>query len=616
MRAVIALFISWGLLITVSPAEEIRDYYAEPGLNPFKETVNQNFHEHIDPFSGTLQLKYTDLIVPGNGGMDIHIHRVYTSLQEWELGVRRAMGVGWTMHFGRIVVPQAHVDKICNQSIWSVSVRDNPSLELPDGSRELLVLSTEGINTLVTKSNWKAVCGENGIGLVVTSPEGTMYVMDQRETTLDGDSRWYTRLIKDRHDNAIQITYKTDSLGALIIDHVTGGSITGGYDEFIPDGRMVQYEYLDEGTSTIRLHRITAPHHALEYHYTRLPNVVGDYYQLTEVIRPDGTRWKYDYYPQFTEFGQYGSHSLKTVTYPYGGHITYTYQGTEFDLDPLDFTITTTVATKTVSGPDSEAGTWTYTYDPGRWVDPDDPAQRRMDLTTVSGPEGTYRYFHYGYTIAPSGTLWQVGLLHIKEVYEGSALLEQMMQDWGTRLISNENYWHGRDPSRIDNETYAPMLLRTVHHRQGTNYITEHSGHDAFGNPHTIVQSSNLADDPAKTTHLTYYIDPVKWIVHQLEDETIEGIGTIDRSFDENGDLRSEVRYGVATTYTYTPQGDLATRTDARGNTVTYSDHHRGIAQREEHPEGVVITRMVNNSGTVASETDGRGNPAGLPMTD
>ena len=192
MRAVIALFISWGLLTAVSPAEEIRDYYAEPGLNPFKETVNQDFHEHIDPFSGTLQLKYTDLIVPGNGGMDIRIHRVYTSLQEWELGVRRATGVGWTMHFGRIVVPQGHVDKICNQSSWSVSVRDNPSLELPDGGRGLLVLSTEGTNTLVTKSNWKAVCGENGgFGLVVTSPEGTVYVMDQRETTLDGDSRWY-----------------------------------------------------------------------------------------------------------------------------------------------------------------------------------------------------------------------------------------------------------------------------------------------------------------------------------------------------------------------------------------------------------------------------------------
>lgn len=31
--------------------EEIRDFYSEPGLNPFKETIHQENHEHIDPFS-------------------------------------------------------------------------------------------------------------------------------------------------------------------------------------------------------------------------------------------------------------------------------------------------------------------------------------------------------------------------------------------------------------------------------------------------------------------------------------------------------------------------------------------------------------------------------------
>lgn len=62
-----------------SQAEEIRDYYSEPGLNPFKDTLNQSLNEHIDPFSGTLQLKYTDITVPGNGGMDINVNRVYVS---------------------------------------------------------------------------------------------------------------------------------------------------------------------------------------------------------------------------------------------------------------------------------------------------------------------------------------------------------------------------------------------------------------------------------------------------------------------------------------------------------------------------------------------------------
>jgi hypothetical protein len=42
-------------------AEEIRDYYAEPGLNPFEDTASQHFNEHVAPFSGTLQLKYVDL---------------------------------------------------------------------------------------------------------------------------------------------------------------------------------------------------------------------------------------------------------------------------------------------------------------------------------------------------------------------------------------------------------------------------------------------------------------------------------------------------------------------------------------------------------------------------
>jgi hypothetical protein len=64
-----------------SHAEEIRDCYAEPGLNPFKGSLNQHFNEYVDPFSGTLQLRYTDLFIPGNGRMDINVTRVYTSLQ-------------------------------------------------------------------------------------------------------------------------------------------------------------------------------------------------------------------------------------------------------------------------------------------------------------------------------------------------------------------------------------------------------------------------------------------------------------------------------------------------------------------------------------------------------
>ena len=57
------------------------DYYAEPGLNPQHDYLNQNASEFIDPFSGTLQRQYIDLLIPGNGGLDIKIQRSYAHPQ-------------------------------------------------------------------------------------------------------------------------------------------------------------------------------------------------------------------------------------------------------------------------------------------------------------------------------------------------------------------------------------------------------------------------------------------------------------------------------------------------------------------------------------------------------
>src|SRR5688572_6493122 len=101
------------LFVETAFAEEIRDYYAEPGINPFKETRNDNFNEHIDPFSGTLQLQYTDVHVPGNGGLDVKVTRTYTSLQTNDYPKIGRNGLGWTMHFGRIVASSQSQANIC-----------------------------------------------------------------------------------------------------------------------------------------------------------------------------------------------------------------------------------------------------------------------------------------------------------------------------------------------------------------------------------------------------------------------------------------------------------------------------------------------------------------------
>ena len=70
---------SFMLATTAGGHEVIPDFYKEPGLNPNRSFVNQNFNEHIDPFTGALQLHYVDVHVPGNGGFDLSVTRSYSS---------------------------------------------------------------------------------------------------------------------------------------------------------------------------------------------------------------------------------------------------------------------------------------------------------------------------------------------------------------------------------------------------------------------------------------------------------------------------------------------------------------------------------------------------------
>ena len=77
---VLALVGSTGLLADTAVAQEvIPDFYREPGLYPNRDYANQSFAEHIDPFTGALQLHYVDLELPGNGHFDLKVTRSYNS---------------------------------------------------------------------------------------------------------------------------------------------------------------------------------------------------------------------------------------------------------------------------------------------------------------------------------------------------------------------------------------------------------------------------------------------------------------------------------------------------------------------------------------------------------
>lgn len=598
----------FSLIINISVAEEIRDYYAEPGINPFKQTM-QDLNESIDPFSGTLQQKYTDIVIPGNGGLDIRINRSYTSPQSDSGSVASsAYGVGWTIHFGRIVTTSSNADKLCIQGAWSVSTKDNPSLELPDGGRELLVLRDislfpeMGANELITRSNWKAKCGVGANGLVVTSPTGTVYTMNEYAGVSNGTSiepSWFTSRIEDVNGNWIAISYITSaaSSGHRMIDEITSS-----------DGRIVKFNYIYPADDlahldTITAHYQTADAQTWKYNYISVDGWGA--YQLIEVVRPDGNKWLYDYNPRTDPLGKYG---MNKVTYPQGGIVEYTYDNVIFN-PGIDEIITTVISSKTTSGTSVTPGTWTYNYAPGSYLI--SGTTQKLDVTTVTTPTAKQEYFYYG-AIA-NAYVWATGLMAQQVTYDvtGTTILDVVTNTWDGRKISNENYWHGR--TKLDIGTYTPILLSKSHWRDGANYNTEYNNYDRFGNPAQIVESGNYA---VRTTDYLYYTNPVNWIIaDKVSTETIQGIGSILREFNTDGTLKSESKYGVLTEYTYHPTGDLATVTDAKGKTLGYNtkfnDYYRGIARQEIHPvtstKNITTSKVVNPMGTVKSITNGRG---------
>ncbi|MCH6583140.1 MAG: RHS repeat protein, partial [Proteobacteria bacterium] len=593
------------------------DFYAEPGLHPFRDQLADTANEFIDPFSGSLQLSYVDLVVPGNGGLDIKIQRHYTSniyLTRPNLFSsppipsvllpRTPTGVGWTIHFGRVIKSTQGQFGACdtNRTNPNDDTLDNAVLELPDGSNQILFVNATSFNALfITKEQWVAYCHGASKGLLVISPDGTQYTMDHRETLLaayDGsfDLAWYTTRIEDRNGNFIKIDYDTANLSGrgAIVKRITSS-----------DGRTVNFSYADRTTPTkARLSTISANGQTWRYDYTPISGSASVHYQLTRVRRPDGLSWRYAYHPPSSR--QPGRNALKTVTYPYGATVTYGYDFVDFagnTLTNLDKYLSLVVKSKRIGGRDVTSGTWGFSYSPST----------REDVTTVTFPGGRHEYTHFGSREIMSGStipgqkLWKMGLLKEKRTYNGGAVVNREIYTWDESApyqISRETFV--RPPySRADRAVFAPVLLEQKIMRDGTTYSTKYRNFDAHFNPRTIIESGQAT----RTTSLTYFPRVSRQnIVSLVEDESI-GSGNsrkISRTFDAKANLTQRVQYGVKEDYTYQTTGDLRTRKNARSKTWTYSNYERGIARNVSEPEGITITRVVNATGTIASETNGR----------
>ncbi|WP_221227833.1 RHS repeat domain-containing protein [Rhodocyclus tenuis] len=558
--------------------EVIPDFYRDPGLYPNRAYVNQSANEHIDPFTGALQWHFTDIHLPGNGGFDLKVTRSYNSAtinpDNPAASYDSIAGLGWTIHFGRVLkTKDAYV--CLNKN--ALSVVDNPALELPDGSRQLLAFTGSTSPLLLSTQRWRADCAPAGqTGLIVYSPDGVRYDMTQVVNVGSGVSpvyAFYTTKITDRNGNYATVSYANGSSPEIT-------SVTTS------DGRSLSFSYADSGTLTRRIASITGSGgQTYSYGYQDVSGVAGLYY-LTTVTRPGGTTWNFSYNGNLG--GPAGSYLMNRATYPEGGYINYSYGYVYFDTQANPSYRTDVVTAKSLS----IGGSWSFAYTPG--------SLNNYDTTTVTSPVGTTTYKHIGPNYSSSGTVWMVGLLMSKTT--GS--LQTETYTWTKQKIGSENFLRpGQFVLKVDaGETNAPLMTQRTITRDGATYTTSYSNFDAYGNPQTVSESG--PNGGARTTSLSYYINTTKWIVKQAENETFTG-SSITRSFDANGNLTAMTRDGVTTTYAYDGEGNVTTATLPRSLVHSFGSYKRGIPQTESQPEAIALSRVVSEAGNVTSEKNG-----------
>src|SRR5438132_8125895 len=326
-------------LACVSAVASAQNPFKHQGLDAMHAPDSAMPNESVDPASGTLTIVETDLALPGNAGFNLAVQRVYNSgvYPDYDSGGSTALeedswaGIGWRLHFGRIL----HSDSTSAGQI---------QVEMGDGSRHPLYHSIGNPNIWATSDFWQY----NPATHTLLIPNGLVYIFD-REVYLNerlGTVRYVTE-IHDPFNNRVTFSY-FDASGppdgiAQVRQYLSASQI-----------REINFTY-DATYKALR----TMTYGSRTWTYDHNPSGPSGYSLLMAVHAPEGPGYAYDY------GGSGAAQELTTLHTLFGGAITYTYADSVRRAGT--YTTTTRVVTqRTLSGHDVPTGsTTTFAYGPG-----------------------------------------------------------------------------------------------------------------------------------------------------------------------------------------------------------------------------------------------------------
>ncbi len=578
----LALLALLALAALAPPAARAADpIFDAKGFSPNREFASELPFEHVDPLTGNLLLTFTDLVLPGGGGLDLRVQRTYNtkiyasynSTGAFVVDEVGALGVGWTLHFGRVLNP-------------TTSLMPGPVIEMPDGSSHPSYLHRFGganPSQFMTRDYW--TYDRNAASPVLRLPNGVKYVFGHGNTIT---GPLYATEISDPFGNRLDISYLSGDPG--YVSSVTQRFASGEH-------RTVNFSYLSSPT---RLDRITFGSRTWQFGY----QTVNGFRLLRTVQAPADPAWVFDYYAATWP----GPYLMRTVTTPNGGRIDYAYQAQVFYYGS-SVVYSPALLTRTTGGVDIAPGTWTYGFSQSP------PSPFSPIVATVTSPCARTVYTVNPIASTGDGDAWRIGTMASKQVQPpgGGASLESETFDWVASVAISEN------ASNLGDPTHAPLLRSRSVVRAGQTYTTTHTydttdyspararNFNDYGRPIRTDETGQLARTTTRS-----YVYPAggepgfssSYIVDNLDTETVT-VGTEsftnDYDFNAAGFLTRQSLYGIVTTFTPDRNGSVASRRDARGNTTSFN-WLWGVPRSMQTPV-YSITRQVASDSTITSET-------------
>jgi len=587
----------------------------------------------VDTATGYFGESYTDLSTPGRGE-PLGFTRTYAEATADPSGpngtdaVDGPFGWGWTFSYNLHATTAASTGDvtITQEDGSQVTFNDSSGTYTPAVPRYDATLTASGSNYVFTRRGRDIFTFAQATGRLVSETDlAGSKASPAYQTTLAYNSSGKLSTITDPAGRTYTLTWTGSHITELLDS--AGREITFAYDS--ADDLTDVY-----GVGTVRSPS-TANNDRMQYGYNTTTHL------MTSVRSPDNyggassavTSMTYDSSERVATQADANGHTT-TFTYgPSGG-----LSGGQTEVQgpsghkTLDTYTNGLLASETKGYGTSNAGTWTYTYDPvtlgiSTETDPDGNLQTFSyddHGNMISKSDGLGRTTDYVYdssddlieTIDPTGVATvsqydQSG--HIPSGAAGALDLTSTTVTQGDNLVESPTLNFGPAPTRTANYYYDTAAhpgdrTRTVDPNGNTTTLA----YDAAGD---LTSTSDAAGDKTAygyntgTGWRTSQVDPNGSAAGVSPGCTPPAVGCSTIAYDAWGDLvKTTDPLGDVTKSTYDADGNKTSATDADNNTTTYTYDAADELTKTTRPDGTMQITSYNPDGTIAYTTNGLNN--------